>query len=266
MKMFWAFHEAHHLGKIKLLGGEDYKNRILYNIKAIVNSVDFSKSFGYDLDLVNAVRLKIKSLKLDDPLFEELFADAGALDYVDFVINYMHIFGSRWTLEKFARITKEAIENFYAFNTLLYELFCIWDLNLEKATQKITDEVYDAKIRNLDIDDVIRSCLFPVILCTQVDLYFSQRKQPIPLPFRRHVNVRKEMIDLFDLAFNDQIKDAIISAVQKGFCPTALSIQEARDVLIGWDLLEKFPQATEADLFLKGVHDENNFYMFVRGY
>lgn len=266
MKIFWAFHEAHHLEKIRILGDDNYRNRILSNVKTVVDSAEFSEQFGYDLDLVDAVRARVKNMGMDDPLFNELFADAGALDCLDLIFNYMDVFKPSLTSEKFAKATKEAIENFYAFNTLLYELFYIWNANIELAADRISKDVYHTNLNRLDVEDVIRSCVFPMVLWIQVDLCLLQRNKSTAQPCQRQVNIRQEMINLFDLAYNDYMKDAIISAIKGGFCATALSVQDARNVLIGWDELDSFNEATEKDLFLKGVNNEVNFYMFVRGY
>ena len=71
----------------------------------------------------------------------------------------------------------------------------------------------------------------------------------------------------FDIAYNIDLKEAVCKALKQGFNEGNLTISEARDILIEWDKMEKFPNASVQDLFLTGgMKDEFDFIMFVGGY
>lgn len=127
--------------------------------------------------------------------------------------------------------------------------------------------MYNEKIHIQDVEDVIRGQLFPVILWKQVDGIFEENDMLPPTPKKRYVNVKEEMIRFFDIAYNDKLNIEIKSVIEKGFNNSKLTVSEARDILIGWDKLDNFPNASVNDLFLKGgIENENDFIMFVRGY
>lgn len=264
-KMFCAFHEAHHLKMLPTFG--EYKERLLYNLKACINSGAFKEYYDYDLNLVQNVRNRINSMDEQDPLLDELFADAGSLDFIDFVVNHLNVFEPRWNLKKFALVTKEMIENFYAFNTLTYELYGSWNCNMRLNRGEITEAVYKEEFHIKDTEDVIRSQMFPFILWNQIDFISLEHNQQVQTPIKRHVNVRKEMIDFFRIAYNDRIKKAVITAVNDGFRNGRLKIQEARDILIDWQKLDNYKNVSVKDLFLNGGKVNGiDFFMFVRGY
>lgn len=124
-KLFCAFHEAYHLKKIDAPGDVNYRERILYNVKTMVNSKEFEVYYAYDRRLIDDVRKRVNLMNEQDNLFDELYSDAAALDLLDVVLNYMNVFQPQWSMEKFSLVVKEMIENFYAFNTLTYDLYMI---------------------------------------------------------------------------------------------------------------------------------------------
>ena len=77
-------------------------------------------------------------MNIQDQLLDELYADAAALDLMDVVINYMNCFKGNWSLTKFCKEVREMIENFYAFNTLTYDLYAIWEENLRLMKGEIS--------------------------------------------------------------------------------------------------------------------------------
>lgn len=238
-KLFCAFHEAYHLKGIEPAGDyDDYVNRVMYNIKAVVNSKEFEEYYGYDMQLVKDAQKKVNSLKIEDPLFDELYADAAALDLLDVVLNHMDYFQPKYSTDKFVTIMRQAIENFYSFNTLTYDLYTIWASNLELFKNDITERVYKEDVHIKDVEAVIRGQVFPMILWIQLDRIVQQKGEIPPVGQSRYVNVRKEMTDFFDIAYNDTIKEAVFSAMEQGFRNTKLSITEARDILIGWGILK----------------------------
>ena len=115
-KLFCAFHEAYHLKKIDAPGDVNYRERILYNVKTMVNSKEFEVYYAYDRRLIDDVRKRVNLMNEQDNLFDELYSDAAALDLLDVVLNYMNVFQPQWSMEKFSLVVKEMIENFYAFN------------------------------------------------------------------------------------------------------------------------------------------------------
>lgn len=267
-KFFCAFHEAYHSKKINTpIEYTEYVDRILYNIKTIVNSEEFAGYYSHDVDLVNAVRKKVASMNTQEHLLNELYADAAALDLLDILNNDMNILLPKWSLDRFTRIVKEMIENFYSFNTLTYELYATWDVNLRLINNQITEDVYKQEIDRLNVEDVLRGQVFPVILWSQIDGSLRRRGSVPITPQKRYVNIRKEMIGFFNLAYNEKLKPAIYSAVKQGFNNSKLTISEARDVLIEWEELKKFSNISSDNLFLKGgARNEADFVMFVRGY
>lgn len=267
-KIFCAFHEAYHLKKINPPG--DYKtyiDRVMYNLKVLINSDEFASYYDYDIRLVKDVRKKINNMNIQDQLLDELYADAAALDLMDVVINYMNCFKGNWSLTKFCKEVREMIENFYAFNTLTYDLYAIWEENLRLMKGEISKNIYKQELHKQDIEHVIRGQMFPVILWQQIDGLFFEKGQEPPLPKERYANVRDEMIRFFDIAYNIDLKEAVCKALKQGFNEGNLTISEARDILIEWDKMEKFPNASVQDLFLTGgMKDEFDFIMFVGGY
>ena len=129
-KFFCAFHEAYHLKKIEPPGNEEYCKRILCNVKTMVDSEAFDLYYNYDKRLIKDVRERVNSMNEQDHLFDELYSDAAALDLLDVIFNYMDYFEPKWNLDKFSLVVKEMLENFYSFNTLTYDLYAIWNLNL----------------------------------------------------------------------------------------------------------------------------------------
>ena len=266
-KLFCAFHEAYHLKKIDAPGDVNYRERILYNVKTMVNSKEFEVYYAYDRRLIDDVRKRVNLMNEQDNLFDELYSDAAALDLLDVVLNYMNVFQPQWSMEKFSLVVKEMIENFYAFNTLTYDLYMIWNANINLLNGQITEDVYEQEVHERDVEDVIRGQIFPAILWIQIDNILSEKGKLPPIPKKRCVNVKKEMVNFFNIAYNDELKNAVCSAVKQGFCKSKLTIEEARDILIEWDELGKFSNAKVDDLFLKGgIDDETDFFMFVRGY
>lgn len=267
-KLFCAFHEAYHLKMLPIFGEyKEYQEHVLYNLRGYINSESFKSYYEYDLNLVQNVRNRINYMDNQDPLLDELFADACALDFIDFVVNRLNIIQPKWSLNKFALVTKEVIENFYAFNTLTYELYESWNLNMRLNRGDITKVVYKEEFHMKDTEDVIRSQIFPLVLWGQIDLFSLGYNQQIQMPIGRHVNVRKEMINLYRITYNDRIKKAVISATNNGFKNGRLKIQEARDILIDWQKLDTYKSVSEKDLFLEGgIINGIDFFMFARGY
>lgn len=74
------------------------------------------------------------------------------------------------------------------------------------------------------------------------------------------------MIQFFNIAYNDTLKEHILNAYNIGLKKGTIPIEIARDILIGWDDLKNYPEATVQDLFLGGNDNEDNYVMFVRGY
>jgi hypothetical protein len=268
VKLFCAFHEAYHLKKIPPVGDyTKYHDRIMFNVITMINSDEFESYYCYDMRLVDDVRKRVNSMNEQDQLLDELYADAAALDLIDVVFNYMELFQPKWSLDKFSQIVKEVIENFYSFNTLTYDLYTIWEISLRLIKGQATEEVYKQEIHKQDIEDVIRGQVFPAILWMQIDGLLRERGNTPPIQKIRHVNVRKEMIDIFDNAYNDKLKKAVDAAIKQGFNNSKLTISEARDILIEWDKLDNLQNASIDDLFLTGgIKNEIDFIMFVRGY
>ena len=266
-KFFCAFHEAYHLKKIEPQGNEQYCERILYNVKTMVNSEAFDLFYNYDKCLIKDVWERVNLMNEQDHLFDELYSDAAALDLLDVVFNYMGYFEPKWTLDKFSLVVKEMLENFYSFNTLTYDLYAIWNLNLNLINGKITKDVYEQEVHKQDVEDVIRGQIFPAILWGQLDNILCEKGNVPPIPRKRYVNVRKEMTNFFDVAYNEFLKTKVHVAIKHGFRNSNLTIAEARDILIEWEKIEDFPNAVIDDLYLKGgTDDEIDFFMFVRGY
>lgn len=160
-KLFCAFHEAYHLKKIDAPGDVNYRERILYNVKTMVNSKEFEVYYAYDRRLIDDVRKRVNLMNEQDNLFDELYSDAAALDLLDVVLNYMNVFQPQWSMEKFSLVVKEMIENFYAFNTLTYDLYMIWNANINLLNGQITEDVYEQEVHERDVEDVIRGQIFP---------------------------------------------------------------------------------------------------------
>ena len=189
-KFFCAFHEAYHLKKIEPPGNEQYCERILYNVKTMVNSEAFDLFYNYDKCLIKDVWERVNLMNEQDHLFDELYSDAAALDLLDVVFNYMGYFEPKWTLDKFSLVVKEMLENFYSFNTLTYDLYAIWNLNLNLINGKITKDVYEQEVHKQDVEDVIRGQIFPAILWGQLDNILCEKGNVPPIPRKRYVNVR----------------------------------------------------------------------------
>lgn len=265
-KLFCAGHEVYHL-KILDPSGMDYKaycQRVIYNLNTFVQSEEFAGEFMYDPKLVSDVRAKVASFHAKDSLFDELYADAASLDLMDVLINHKGDFG--FTFEHFIKGMRIAIENFYAFNTMTYDLYTVWQYNFEREHGHISDKVYKKRVHTRNVDATIRGFVFPVILWCQLDKFVEERHlTPIPAN-SRGLSVRYEMIQFFNVAYNDTIKEHILNAYRIGFKSGVLPIGTARDILVGWDDLKNHPEATVQDLFLGGNDNENNYVMFVRGY
>lgn len=267
-KMFCAFHEAYHLKMLPVFGEyKEYQERILYNLRGYINSEEFKEYYNYDLILVQNVRNRINYMDKQDSLLDELFADACALDFIDFMVNRMNIIQPKWSLKKFILVLKEVIENFYAFNTLTYELYWSWNLNKRLNSREITKAVYKEEFHIKDTEDVIRSQIFPLVLWDQIDFFSISYNQQIQMPRKRYVNVRKEMTNFFKIIYNERIKEAVITAVNNGFKNDKLNIQEARDILTDWQRIDSYKNISKENLFLKGgMVNGIDFFMFVRGY
>ena len=183
---------------------------------------------------------------------------------MDVLINHKGDFG--FTFEHFIKGMRIAIENFYAFNTMTYDLYTIWQYNFEREHGHISDKVYKKRVHTRDVDATIRGFVFPMILWGQLDK-FVEEHQLTPIPAKsRGLSVRYEMIQFFNIAYNDTIKEHIFNAYRVGFKSGVLPIETARDILVGWDDLKNHPEATVQDLFLGGNDNEDNYVMFVRGY
>lgn len=131
VKLFCAFHEAYHLKKIKQPGDyKEYNERIMYNVKSLVNGEEFGELYSYDKCLLDDVRKRVNSMNEQDHLVDELYSDAAALDLLDIVLNNMDVLQPKWSLNKYSQVVKEMIENFYSFNTLTYDLYTAWDATL----------------------------------------------------------------------------------------------------------------------------------------
>ena len=72
----------------------------------------------------------------------------------------MNVFQPQWSMEKFSLVVKEMIENFYAFNTLTYDLYMIWNANINLLNGQITEDVYEQEVHERDVEDVIRGHQF----------------------------------------------------------------------------------------------------------
>lgn len=265
-KLFCAGHEIYHLKAIEP-SGMDYKTysqRVMFNLKIFVQSEEFAKEFKHDPKIVSDVRAKVASFYAKDMLFDELYADAASLDLMDVLINYKRDF--EFSFEHFIKGTRIAIENFYAFNTMTYDLYTIWQYNFEREKGHISDKVYKEKVHIRDVEGVIRGFVFPMIFWCQLDKFVEQHQLPLIPTKMRGLSVRYEMIQFFNIAYNDTVKEHILNAYKVGFKSGVLPIEIARDILIGWDDLKNYPEATVQDLFLGGNDNEDNYVMFVRGY
>lgn len=265
VKLFCALHEAYHLDKIKTsVGSAEFRRHVLYNVKLVVNSNEFELCYKDSL-FVDAVRKRINDVDCMDGLFDELYADAAALDFMVnlFVQGYVW---PDWTMERFCNAVREAINNFYSYNSLTYELYCAWDQNVLKKQGKVSKKVYREEILAKDTEEAVRGQMLPAILCMQLNILQEEYSVPLSLPDRR-VNVRKEMIDFFNIAYNDKLKNAILHAIKSGFENAKLKVSEARDVLLLWEPLSKYPNISTNDLFLHGGKTHGtDFFMFVARY
>lgn len=120
-KLFCAGHELYHLRALNPAGMnyETYSQRVLKNVVNFVESEEFFTQFNDNPKFVQAVGETVASLNTDDPLFDELYADAAALDLIDVLVNYSGGFG--FNFNQFIISMRTAIENFYAFNTMTYD-------------------------------------------------------------------------------------------------------------------------------------------------
>lgn len=265
-KLFCAGHEIYHL-KVLDPSGMDYSTysqRVMYNLVTFVQSKEFAESFIHDPKLVADVRARVGTFHVEDKLFDELYADAASLDLLDVLVNYKGYFD--FTFEHFIKGMRIAIENFYAFNILTYDLYTIWKYNFEREIGCISDKVYQERVHIRDVESTIRGLVFPIILWHQLDAFIEERQfSPISTK-ERGLSIRYEMIQFFNIAYNDTVKKHILNAHKVGFKNRALSIETARDILIGWDDLKNYPEATVQDLFLGGNDNEDNYVVFVRGY
>lgn len=266
-KLFCAFHEVYHLKKFEPpIDYEVFHKRVLYNLKLIINSDAFASHYNSGFLFAEKVRKRIDSMDHADPLLDELYADAAAIELIRKLLSEGRVWPD-WTAEKFAVVMKEAVENFYAFNMLTYELYFMWDLNLKREQGKISQRIYREDVLAKDTEGVIRGQIFPMILWKQIDFFLQEHGITPTHPDRRFVNVAKEMVNFFDTAYNDELKKVILNATKNGFENTELTISEARDVLLQWDSLSKYPNAASKDLFLRGGNVYGtDFFMFVRGY
>lgn len=265
-KLFCVCHEIYHLKILSPCGMERnvYSQRIIHNLMVYTQDEKFAKFLSHDPKLIFDTRTRIESFNIEDPLFDELYADAAALDLIDTLVNYKKHFVFKF--EHFVKAMRTTIENFYAFNTLTYDLSTIWKDNFEREYGHISDNVYQERIHKRDVEGTIRGLIFPMILWNQLDLFTTERGFSLIPTKRRRVSVRNEMIHFFNIAYNDTIKNQILNARKIGFKKGVLSLGTARDILVGWDDLKNYPYATINDLFLGGKDDENNYVMFVRGY
>lgn len=118
IKLFCALHEAYHLNKVKTsVESEEFHRRVSYNVKAMVNSNEFALYNKNNSAYVGEVWKRINNMGSMDGLFDELYADAAALDFMINLFAQGRVWPD-WTMEKFCATVKEAIENFYAYNTL----------------------------------------------------------------------------------------------------------------------------------------------------
>lgn len=185
-KLFCAGHKIYHL-KVIDPSGMDYKTysqRVMHNLKIIVQSEEFAKEFEYDPKITLDVRTKVASFHAEDMLFDELYSDAVSLDLMDVLINYKGDF--EFSFEHFIISMRIAIENFYAFSTITYDLYTIWQYNFEREKGHITNKVYKEKVHIRDVEDIIRDLVFPKILWFQLDKFVEQHQlPPIPTKERR---------------------------------------------------------------------------------
>ena len=265
-KLFCAGHEVYHLKILDPAGMdyEDYSKRVKHNLVTFVGTEEFAKMFADDLKLVADVRKTVSAFRIEDSLFDELYSDAASLDLMDVLINLCGDFN--FTFEEFVKNTRITIENFYAFNTIIYDLYTIWKYNFQLESGTISEKVYKERVHIRDVESTIRGLIFPLILWTQLDKFAEERHIP-PIPHKnRGLSVRYEMIQFHRMAYNDTIREKIHHTHKTGFKNGRLSIETARDILIGWDDLKKHPGAKTQDLFLGENDDENYFIMFARGY
>uniref|UniRef100_UPI00405659E3 hypothetical protein n=1 Tax=Agathobacter sp. TaxID=2021311 RepID=UPI00405659E3 len=274
-KLWGALHECGHLKMFNAFGNmDDFKGRCLENLRRIVKEPNTLEFYSYDPGLVNGVKDKVKKMAYDDndDLLDEIFSDAIALDMLEVVIDNGQFFYPQMSKEEFAHLFISMQEIFTNFNTILFDLYVAWDTSLKLMKGTITERIYHDIFHKRDVDSVIRGMIFPCILMVQadrvadgkfvLDRYTKQRFSP-------KLNMRKEMLDLFDLAYNNTIKEVVFAAVNRGFHNGKMSIEEARDVLIGWKPLDTFFGAKPDDLFLKEGEDvdgKDSFYMFIRRY
>lgn len=271
-KLFCAFHEGFHLRAVYPPGDfSNYRQRILTNLKTLTNNDDFQDYYGYDIELVKSVRERISAISLNenpkDLLFDELYSDAGALDWLDIMLNGTNIFPVKWSITKFADIVFEAIDNFYAYNTLTYEIYNCWFHEMRLFRKIIDATTYRDELDKQNTEEVIRSRVFPVILVAQIESFLEENGIRDYEFKNRRINIRQEMINIFDLAYNDLLKQIIPITVEMGFREERLSISEARDILVRWRTMQNYPNISTEDLFLKGnTKYENDFHLFVRRY
>jgi len=265
-KLFCAGHEIYHL-KVINPSGMDYKTysqRVMHNLKIFVQSEEFAKVFEHDPKITLDVRTKVASFHAKDMLFDELYSDAASLDLMYVLINYKRDF--EFSFEHFIKSMRILVENFYAFNTITYDLYTIWQYNFEREKCHISNKVYKEKVHIRDVEGIIRGFVFPMILWSQLDKFVEQHQLP-PIPAKaKGFSARYEMIRFFNIAYNDILKEHILNAYKVGFKKGVIPIEIARDILIGWDDLKNYPEATVQDLFLGGNDNEDNYVMFVRGY
>lgn len=268
-KLFCMGHELYHLKALEPSGMDYqvYAQRVMYNVRSFVNNEEFAALFKHDPKLVEDARKRMISLKIESTMFDELYADAAALDLVDVLVNYVDFFDVvSFTHERFVSSMMTVIENLYAFNTLTYDLCTIWDDNLARWNGKLSEKAYKESVHSKDIESVIRGFVFPIILLIQLErIGESYGLKEIPAK-ERVIGIRYEMIQFFNVVYNDRIKECIKESYMVGFKDKKLPIRIARDILIGWDSFENHQDATKDDLILGGKDNENTYEMFARGY
>ena len=274
-KLWGALHECGHLKVFDKYGSmEDFKGRCLENLRRMIKEPETLEFYSYDPGLVKGVKDKINKMTHDDKdeLMDELFSDAIALDMLEVVIENEHLFYPQMSKEEFAHLFICMLEIFTNFNTILFDLYVAWDTSLKLLKGRITEKIYYDIFHKRDVESVIRGMIFPTILMVQADR-MAEGKYILDRYVKHHfsskLNMRKEMLDLFDLAYNNTIKEAVFNAVKRGFCNGKMSIEEARDVLIGWKPLNAFLGVKSDDLFLKegeDVDEKDSFYLFIRRY
>ena len=133
--------------------------------------------------------------------------------------------------------------------------------------KEIDMTTYKEEFDKQNVEEVIRSRIFPIILVAQIESFLEENGIRDYEFKNRRVHIRQEMINIFDLAYNDLLKQIIPITVDVGFREEKLSISEARDILVRWRGMQNYPDISIEDLFLKGnTKYENDFHLFVRGY